>query len=47
MSESLANWGEFVGGIAVVISLIYVGLQIRASVAQARLELGDTNSLIT
>ena len=38
MAETLANWGDFIGGIAVVISLIYVGMQIRASVAQARLD---------
>lgn len=38
MTQNLANWGEFIGGIAVVISLIYVGLQLRATVAQARLD---------
>lgn len=38
MLENLANWGEFIGGIAVVISLIYVGVQIRASVRQARVD---------
>ena len=38
MSEYLANWGEFIGGIAVVISLVYVGLQIRATVAQSKLD---------
>jgi len=38
MLELLANWGEFLGGIAVVISLIYVGLQVRASVKQSQLD---------
>ena len=38
MIEDLANWGEFIGGIAVVVSLIYVGFQIRATVAQSRLD---------
>lgn len=38
MAENLANWGEFVSAIAVVISLIYVGLQLKASVAQAKLD---------
>lgn len=38
MLEHLANWGEFVGGVAVVISLVYVGVQIRASVKQARID---------
>jgi hypothetical protein len=35
MVETLANWGEFLGGIAVVASLIYVGLQVRNSTRQA------------
>ena len=38
MLEHLANWGEFIGGIAVVISLIYVGVQIRATVRQSRVD---------
>ena len=38
MTQELANWGEFIGGIAVVISLIYVGIQIRSSVIQSKLE---------
>ena len=38
MLEHLANWGEFIGGIAVVISLIYVGVQLRATVTQARVD---------
>ena len=49
--ESLAAWGEFVGGIggmiaaiAVVASLIFVGIQIKASVRQASV---DSYSTIT
>ena len=38
MLELLASWGEFLGGVAVVISLIYVGLQVRASVKQSQLD---------
>jgi hypothetical protein len=38
MLENLANWGEFIGGMAVVISLIYVGVQIRETVKQARVD---------
>ena len=38
MLEHLANWGEFIGGIAVVISLIYVGVQIRETVRQSRVD---------
>lgn len=38
MIETLANWGEFLGGVAVVISLIYVGIQVRSSVRQAKLD---------
>jgi hypothetical protein len=38
MIETLGNWGEFIGGIAVVISLVYVGLQIRSSVRQTRVD---------
>jgi hypothetical protein len=38
MAENLANWGEFVSAIAVVISLIYVGLQLKATVAQAKVD---------
>jgi len=38
MLELLANWGEFLGGVAVVISLVYVGLQVRASVKQSQLD---------
>lgn len=36
MIETLANWGEFLGGIAVVVSLIYVSLQIRLNTAERR-----------
>jgi len=36
--EVLANWGEFVGGVAVVASLVYVGMQVRDSVKQSRLD---------
>ena len=49
--ESLAAWGEFVGGvggllaaIAVIASLVFVGVQIRASVRQSRV---DSYSTIT
>ena len=38
MIEVLGNWGEFIGGIAVVASLVYVGLQVRASVRQGRVD---------
>ena len=38
MVETLANWGEFLGGIAVVISLIYLAVQVRSSVKQARID---------
>jgi hypothetical protein len=38
MLETLANWGEFLGGIAVVLSLIYVAIQIRSSVKLARVD---------
>ena len=38
MLERLANWGEFVGGVAVVISLIYLAIQVRSSVRQARVD---------
>ncbi len=36
--EHLANIGEFVGGIAVIISLLFVGFQLRASVRQSRID---------
>ena len=49
--ETLAAWGEFIGGIggliaaiAVVASLIFVGVQIRSSVRQANV---DSYSTIT
>lgn len=38
MLETLANWGEFLGGIAVVVSLLYVGFQIRLNTAERRLD---------
>lgn len=38
MLDMLASWGEFIGGIAVVVSLLYVGSQVRASVKQARID---------
>ena len=38
MIETLANWGEFVGGFAVIFSLIYLGYQVRSSVRQARID---------
>ena len=34
----LANLGEFIGGVAVIGSLIYVGLQVRQGTAQARVQ---------
>ena len=36
--ESLANFGEFIGGIGVILSLIYVALQIRHNTASRRTE---------
>ena len=39
MLETLANWGEFLGGIAVVVSLLYVGFQIRLNTAERRADL--------
>ena len=36
--ESLANVGEFVGGLGVVLSLIYVAVQIRHNTASRRME---------
>mgnify|MGYP001294875758 CR=1 FL=1 len=38
MVQTLANWGEFLGGIAVVVSLLYVGIQVRSSVRQSRVD---------
>ena len=38
MLNLLANWGEFLGGLAVVVSLVYVGSQVRASVKQSRID---------
>ena len=38
MLETLAAWGEFIGGGAAVGALVYVGLQIRSSVRQASVE---------
>tara|TARA_Y100001934_G_C11963993_1_gene590877 strand:+ start:186 stop:662 length:477 start_codon:yes stop_codon:yes gene_type:complete len=38
MIETLANWGEFLGGVAVVISLVYVGVQLSSSVKQSRVD---------
>ena len=38
MVESLANWGEFIGGVAVVISLLYLAIQVRQSVKQAQID---------
>ena len=35
--EQLAAWGEFLGGIAVVAGLFFVGLQLRAANREARL----------
>ena len=37
MIETLANWGEFLGGLAVIVSLIYVGIQVRNSAKQTML----------
>ena len=34
--EQLANFGEFIGGVAVVLSLLYVGLQIRQNTKVTR-----------
>lgn len=49
--HSLAAWGEFIGGIggliaafAIIASLVFVGMQIRASVRQARV---DSYSTVT
>jgi len=36
--ETLANWGEFIGGVAVVALLVYLGLQVKAATEQARLD---------
>ena len=36
MLETLANWGEFLGGTAVFLSLIYVGFQIQLNTAERR-----------
>ena len=38
MVQTLANWGEFLGEIAVVVSLLYVGIQVRSSVRQSRVD---------
>jgi hypothetical protein len=37
--ESLANAGEFIGGIAVVVSLVYLAIQIRQNTQYTRLQL--------
>jgi hypothetical protein len=37
--ESLANLGEFLGGIAVLVSLIYLAFQIRANTSSLRTEM--------
>jgi len=36
MIQTLINWAEIIGGLAVVISLIFVAIQIRSSVIQSR-----------
>jgi len=36
--ESLANFGEFIGGIGVILSLIYVAFQIRQNTVSRRTE---------
>lgn len=36
MLETLANFGEFIGGIAVLASLVYVGFQLQATRKQVR-----------
>ena len=33
---TLAAWGEFIGGIAVVVSLVYLALQIRSNTKTVR-----------
>ena len=38
MIENLANWGEFIGAIAVVLSLVYIAVQPRSSVKLARVD---------
>ena len=38
MIDVLASWGEFIGGFAVVVSLIYVGTQVRSQVRQSRMD---------
>ena len=37
--ESLANVGEFVGGVGVIASLIYLALQIRRSTSSQRADI--------
>ena len=39
--ESLAAWGEFLGGVAVVVGLIFVGIQVRISNQEARIAAND------
>ena len=36
--ESMANYADVLGGIGVIVSLIYVGIQVRRSVIQSRLD---------
>ena len=36
MIQTLINWAEIIGGLAIVISLIFVAIQIRSSVIQSR-----------
>jgi hypothetical protein len=38
MIETLGNWGDFISGVAVVVSLVYVGIQIRSSVQQTKVQ---------
>ena len=43
--EPLAAWGEFLGGIAVVVSLIYLAGQIRQNSRLLRASTSAANSL--
>lgn len=40
--EALGNLGDFVGGVAVVVTLIYVAVQIRQNTSQVRLNTAST-----
>jgi hypothetical protein len=44
--NTLAAWGEFIGGFAVVISLVYLASQIRQNSRQMRAATGTAASLV-